>query len=226
MNFIENFLNQFEPVFQDLLEKYQVKHDIILSDYDKELFKYSLTYNFIKSFIKYTSDNDVLVSFEFSYPEIYCIIERNGIEYFLNVEVILAGGYNIQTLHHRFLTKTNLKTANNTFTILKEIKDNISKITKNQKNLQLIEKLESYIAIENSKTYKDYYEKKYEEYKSIIDKGIAGFVDIAGVYHEPNPNFAIDSKLIDSEIEFNRIKNVDINYYQKEINKIKKKILN
>lgn len=80
---------------------------------------------FINEFTAYTSNKGNLV--------IQAVIKRNGEAYNFSTEVIYAGGYNIQCLHYRYLTSTNLPKSNDS-SEAEMIKKAIQKLTKQQKS--------------------------------------------------------------------------------------------
>ena len=88
--------------------------------------------------------------------EVSIDIERDGKNHKLLTEMIYAGGYNIQKLHYRYITKTDLPSLNNE-AVKKSYKDKVAKLTKADKILKEIDYYESVIKrqtlkIEESKT--------------------------------------------------------------------------
>jgi len=104
-----------------LLTKIEEKHNelnITYTELDKEYSYIYLISDLVKSIEKYLNVNDEIVSINsYTSPkgnlEIYSTIKRDNVEYFFNTEVIYAGGYNIQKLHYRYITKTNLQKSTN-----------------------------------------------------------------------------------------------------------------
>ena len=101
-----------------LAEKFQP----LLSFYDIESIRTSLVYDLVRAIEKYTNNDDELKSINYAYVgggtiEISASVIRDGAEFYLNTNLIEAGGYNIQCFHYRYITKTNLpKTGNSEVT--------------------------------------------------------------------------------------------------------------
>ena len=117
------------------------KNNLIKSNEIKKLeyIKLYISYDFLKSVEIYTKQNDLLKSISSGLSIkgnmlISCVIERDNLVYNLETDCIYAGGYNIQSLHYRYITKTNLpKTGNRT--LAETIKMEIKKIDKKTKLL-------------------------------------------------------------------------------------------
>lgn len=133
----------------------------VITDYDRESWRISLTRDMVKAVEKYTLPSDTLVDIQSNEGnkgniEIVAKIQRDGEVYDFRTEAIYAGGRNIQVLHYRYITKTRLpKTGNNT--LAKEYDAKYKKLSKIEKlNIELkryqdkITKAEEDIAI-NSK---------------------------------------------------------------------------
>jgi hypothetical protein len=142
-NVVSQILEALDEDIDDLLirkEKAFEKHfEKPMSDYDKEISRLEIIYDMVRSIEKYTLPSDTLVSASSARSkkgnlEILASIEREGKIYNLETEVIYAGGYNIQTLHYRYITKTNLPRTDR--------KDVAEEYAKKIKNLTKTEKLE------------------------------------------------------------------------------------
>lgn len=150
---IQKILVSLEPQIQDLLSKYILAYEDKagkkMSLYDKELTKLNIIYDMVKSIEIYTQSTDTLINISSSISskgnlEITAQIQRDNQIYDFNTEVIYAGGYNIQALHYRYLTKTNIpKTGNKT--IATEYANKIKKLSKLEKYNLEIEKLKERI---------------------------------------------------------------------------------
>lgn len=94
----------------------------------------NLVVKLIVSILKYTEDNDNIITFNARVSagnfNFYAEVERDGKEYNFTLESIIAGGYNIQCEHIRYICKGNLPKSNNTnakrFSRLKDLKLNLA----------------------------------------------------------------------------------------------------
>ena len=113
---INRLLEELKPLIADIIEdtkqRYK-KDDRVFSEYDAHYTEVVLKYDLVKALEKYTLPTDKMSNVEVRNSskgafQIKCIVERDGNKYPFNTEVIYAGGYNIQKLHFRYLTKTTL----------------------------------------------------------------------------------------------------------------------
>lgn len=100
-------------------------------------YREGLTWDLVKSLAKYCQAGDILIgepwlSREMGVIVIGCRVNRDGVEYNYETQVISAGGYNIQCFHYRYLTHTTLPKAPDPTAWIK-------KLTKEQKLEQEIE---------------------------------------------------------------------------------------
>jgi hypothetical protein len=111
---INRLLMELKPLIADIIENKKQsykKEDKEFTKYDEHYTEIVLKYDMVKALEKYTQPTDkmsevrVRNSSKGSF-QINCIIERDGNKYTFDTEVIYAGGYNIQKLHFRYLTKT------------------------------------------------------------------------------------------------------------------------
>ncbi len=119
---IEKILTIIEPTLEGLLIKYEEsffeetgRH---FTDFQKENTLLYLIFDLVKSIEKYTKPTDKLVDLRTHYSnkgnlEIDSEIKRDGVLHDFSTEVIIAGGYNIQKAHYRYITKTTLPKTNN-----------------------------------------------------------------------------------------------------------------
>jgi hypothetical protein len=147
---------------------------------DLEIIKYGLVIDLLKSVEKYTLSTDVIVKLsECISPKgfiIYATIQREGKEYIYSTDVITAGGYNIQCLHYRYITNTNLPRVNASFDMLNKMKEGLKRV-KAEKRLEeqieykkaAIERLENDLKNLLAKTEEEvvssfsFHTKKYED---------------------------------------------------------------
>lgn len=153
-NIVTVILDSLEQTLTSMVEKIESaaisdgkRH---FSNWQKEMTKLSLTYDLIKSIETYTLSTDELISFN-SYTsvkgniEISAKISRGEEIFSLQTEAIYAGGYNIQKLHYRYITKTNLPRTKSDV-ITKMYAEKIKKMTKLQKfNLEIENNLKSIV---------------------------------------------------------------------------------
>jgi len=119
---IQTILDQIEPTIQEMVNEVEVwfikNFKTPFSDFDKEMTRLHVIADMVKSIEAYTEPTDQLISISPSRSrkgsiEIVAQIQRDGTAYRMSTEAIVAGGYNIQRAHYRYLTNTNLpKTGN------------------------------------------------------------------------------------------------------------------
>jgi hypothetical protein len=143
---IKRLLAELKPLIADIIEdtrqRYK-KEDKVYSRFDAYYTEITLKFDMVKALEKYTQPTDkmsevtVKNSSKGSF-KINCIIERDGNKYPFNTEVIYAGGYNIQKLHFRYLTKTTLPYTGQTAETQK-LKAELTKLSKGEKLQKEIE---------------------------------------------------------------------------------------
>lgn len=110
---------------------------------DKEDFLWNSLYDLTKAITNYLKSDDIITNYSIHLHSntftFSATITRNDKEYFFNCDSILAGGYNIQCLHIRYIVKTNLPTNTTKDVDLLKIKNIISKINKREKLLNDLE---------------------------------------------------------------------------------------
>lgn len=133
-------LTILEPRVEKLLNNYVVEYELKYknspSKFDLECTEMNLVFDVLKSFSKYTKDTDTLKKLSSGTSikgnlEITAKIIRDGVEYDFQTEAIYAGGYNIQRLHYRYITKTRLPQYVNP--LLKEFNEKIKRMNKKQR---------------------------------------------------------------------------------------------
>jgi hypothetical protein len=145
---INRLLVELKPLIADIIEdtkqRYK-KDDKEFSEYDAHYTEIVLKYDMVKALEKYTLPTDkmsdvVVKNSSKGAFQIRCIIERDGNKYPFNTEVIYAGGYNIQKLHFRYLTKTTLPFTGQSVETQK-LKAELAKMSKGeklQKDIQIL----------------------------------------------------------------------------------------
>ena len=146
-NIINAILDKLEPTILDMVARmeaqYEEKAEKKFTDFDREMARLSTTSDMVKAVEKYTNPTDTLLSLEVSTSvkgniEVIAEIKRDGVTYHFSTEAIYAGGYNIQRLHYRYLTRTNIpKTGASTITkVYSEKIKRMSKVERLNKDLQ------------------------------------------------------------------------------------------
>jgi len=133
---------------------------------DKEYFLLNTLLDLTKAITKYLNTDDKIsnysINFHLNTFTFSAAIIRNDKDYFFNCDSILAGGYNIQKLHIRYIVNTNLPSNTNKDNDLLKIKNIISILNKREKLLNYLEstknliiKLENDILIKSNYSYDD-----------------------------------------------------------------------
>ena len=146
-NIINVILDELEPTILDMVARmeaqYEEKAEKKFTDFDREMARLSITSDMVKAVEKYTNPTDTLLSLEVSTSvkgniEVIAEIKREGVTYHFSTEAIYAGGYNIQRLHYRYLTRTNIpRTGASTITkVYSEKIKRMSKMERLNKDLQ------------------------------------------------------------------------------------------
>ena len=181
---INRLLVELKPLIADIIEdtkqRYK-KDDKVFSEYDAYYTEIVLKYDMVRALEKYTlptdkmSEVDVRNSSKGSL-QIRCIVERDGNKYPFNTEVIYAGGYNIQKLHFRYLTKTTLPYTGQTAETQK-LKAELTKLSKG-------ERLQN--EIEQNKKVIQYQQNLIDTNSKKSDKEIIKIVSAEGYGTTPN----------------------------------------
>jgi uncharacterized protein YukE len=244
---VNTILNSLEGDIAKLFSAYEAHFlktfERPMSEYDKEMTKLTIIYDMVKAVEHYTQPTDQLITINsYTSPkgnlEISAKIQRSEEVYDFLTEVIYAGGHNIQRLHYRYITKTNLpKTGNKAIADVYAAKiKKLSKVEKLNTEVASLEKrIEnlSQIIEENKskdketiwkeiKAEKDYYD--WPTWQEIIDRGVA-------------KNYNNDEAYFNSQKEENEKRKHDFwitknitwkedqkKAHEREIQKLKKKI--
>lgn len=162
-NFSHAVLNTLEPTIMEMVENIKKwiiedmekkgRPDYQINRWEAEMIRLSLIVDMLKSFEKYTEPTDKLVTIRANQAnkgiEIYATIERDGQVYDYYTEAIGAGGYNIQSFHYRYLTKTKLPNAKVKGTLADEYAQKLKNLTKAEKLNASIKHWEARIAANN-----------------------------------------------------------------------------
>lgn len=158
---IDAILTQAEPFLDQLIQKYHKSREAEIklwnesseeerkklkmtfepkpiTEREEEHIRMALTYDLSKSLTKNIKEDDEVTNITFNTSKgivkLNASVEREGNKYHYETEMIYAGGYNIQQLHYRYITKTNLP-KNTDLSILELIKREMSKM-KTQDRIQ------------------------------------------------------------------------------------------
>ncbi len=131
-------LEMVENIKAQIIEQYTKKNEkYTVSAFEEKMIYLGLIVDMLKSFEKYTEPTDKLIKIQASAArkgvEIYAVVERDGVQYDYFTEAIGAGGYNIQSYHYRYLTKTKLPNGKIKGTLSNEYAEQLKKLTKAEK---------------------------------------------------------------------------------------------
>ena len=152
-------MDQLEPTIDKMVEQskesYEGEDGRVMSKWLEQITRMQITYDLLRSIEVYTQPTDKLISLKASgSPKgsivINAVIQRDVRDYGLSTDVIYAGGYNIQRLHYRYLTKTGLPKTGSSAEADK-IKMEIKRLTKGEKLNAEIDRQRDRIATSQSK---------------------------------------------------------------------------
>ena len=135
-----------EPRFQEIVDN--LNRDLLregkdpLTENQVDSIFISCTFNLVKSMYNYVEKTDALLDTNLAYKRTGFIIEtlviRGSKLFDLVTDVIIAGGYNIQCAHYRYITKTQLPRIHNStaLTAIQKIMRKMSEVEKIEKKIQ------------------------------------------------------------------------------------------
>ena len=150
-------LDKLEPTIQEMLAEIQKwwlnEFEKPMTAFEIEMNRLGLIIDMAKAFGKYTKPTDILYSIDATRGvkgsiDIHAVIERDGVKYPFDANAIYAGGHNIQRLHYRYITKTNIPQTNRA-DAAKPYEEKIKRMTKAQKINAEIKMYEDRIAKNN-----------------------------------------------------------------------------
>lgn len=137
MKSLDLLLESLEPITKRVVSyvKAEYKKDgRVFTNFDKESTILGIQFNMVRSFTKYVKEGSTIsnVKASMSYNNITCsmIVRQDGEEHILHTDAVLAGGYNIQRLHVRFITNTTLPSKLNNAVMVKAVKAKVKKLGK------------------------------------------------------------------------------------------------
>jgi hypothetical protein len=232
-NIVNVILDALEPTIVEMVaatETWFVKtFNQEFTKFDREMARLNLIFDMVKAVETYTQPTDSLLSLNVSKSakgniEINAQIHRNGNTYAFSTEAIYAGGHNIQRLHYRYITKTNIpKTGVSQLT--KEYSDKIKKMSKAEKLnndiknyeariLKAQQEIEANLKLSDAeivqvlKDKKDWYE--WPTWAEIIDRDAAKNYNNDEAYYNQQMKDSIAKKL-------ESWKNINITWKEKSI---------
>lgn len=156
---IDAILEEAEPLIIDMIARqkrlFEKAFEREMTPYDIEMARLTLILDLLRAIEIYTLPTDKLVESYSSTSikgnmQISATIAREDVEYYFVTEAIYAGGHNIQRLHYRYLTRTNLpKTGRSEKT--KQVEEHIKKLSKLDKINLEIEGIQKVISNYNKK---------------------------------------------------------------------------
>ena len=153
-NIVNVILDALEPTILEMVNEteawYEAKFKRDFTDFDRQMTRLNLIFDMVKAVENYTQPTDSLLSINVITSvkgniEITAQIQRGVDTYSFSTEAIYAGGHNIQRLHYRYITRTNIpKTGAST--ISKEYSDKIKRMSKAEKLNAEIKQYEARVA--------------------------------------------------------------------------------
>jgi hypothetical protein len=246
-NIVNVILDELEPTILDMVAEMEARYEEQakkeFTDFDREMSRLGVTSDLVKAVEKYTSPSDTLLSMEVSTSvkgnlEIIAEIKRDGVTYRFSTEAIYAGGYNIQRLHYRYITKTNLpKTGASTITkiysekikrmnkverLSKDLQQYKDRVAKAQAELAVDSKLTDDEIIQTLKDKGDWYE--WPTWKEIVKRGAAKNYNNDEAYYNQEVEDGFASSIESWKRRHITWKKQSIDAWTKEIAKLQDKL--
>ena len=169
---IETIKKEIEPYIEKMVDRfieYKKSKEEPYTELDLYFYRLTLQLDLLKALGSYLVPTDTVTNLRISDNAgkilINCTIHREGKSYPFDTEVIVAGGYNIQVAHYRYLVKTPLlkTTSNPSFDQLNE---RVKKLNKAQKSVEYINGQQKRI---------DYESKQLEIFSSMSDQELLNY---------------------------------------------------
>lgn len=150
---VNQILTVAEPFLVELIERYAAraaKKGEPFTDRDREFVEVALVIDLVKATEKYLLATDVVSDLRFKtgsggVVEINTDVTRDGGKFYIVTNMIVAGGYNVQCYHYRYLVKTNLPKTNNA-TALDALKAKVKKMKAEDRVKEEIARYENWLA--------------------------------------------------------------------------------
>jgi len=174
-----------------------------------EMYQLRLIYDLVNALSNYIKDSDDLTDFElFTRQGIYVItgvVVRDNVRHYIETEIILAGGYNIQCLHIRYIVKTKLPKISNQNSLASKVKE----LIKSKNALQRLEEDEQLLQKNFTRNVEEIQSKMIMTDQDIINEK-SWLVDMMNrVWEELSVD--VQKNFDNSKEEFERRKNNNLN---------------
>jgi len=141
-------LDLAQPTINELTDQYvekmlNQKHPHICTEFEIECYRIGVVSDLVRAFSRYIKSTDNVDVKSFSTGKggvitIDCVITRNEIKHNMLTEMIYAGGYNIQQLHYRYISHTDLSASENknAIQLLQERRNRLTKLQKVNEDIE------------------------------------------------------------------------------------------
>ena len=141
-------LDLAQPTINELTDQYvekmlNQKHPHICTEFEIECYRIGVVSDLVRAFSRYIKSTDNVDVKSFSTGKggvitIDCVITRNEIKHNMLTEMIYAGGYNIQQLHYRYISHTDLPASENkdAIQLLQERRNRLTKLQKVNEDIE------------------------------------------------------------------------------------------
>lgn len=169
---LDSVLEIAQPLITEMVEKYKKGRIVkgvleIPTKYSVEMYEWGIVIDLLKAFGRYIQRTDIITDVSVDKDKgvivIDCNVTREGKTVSMSTEVIIAGGYNIQCAHYRYLVKTELRCYGD-MTVADPFIEHTKKLATIQR---LGEKLELIVHC-YERNVKDFYELSQKTYEEVI----------------------------------------------------------
>ncbi len=188
MKNLEILLEKVEPLTNRIIEntkEQQLKKGLPWGESDNEWVKLCIQHKLIGAITRYIKETDVIESTKVGFSGGNITARINTNRGHLNTEVIYAGGYNIQSLHTRYIIDTNLP-------IKGENKSMIKEIVKQKRQFKKLEEVKRSIGFRKNDISS--YEKKLSILENMTKQGIVDASNFKDLYELSYSDLPTDRK--------------------------------